>query len=101
MKQDILLVEDDRSLNRAVSLKLRREGYEVKTAFTLKQACELCRAEMPAFIICDIGLPDGSGLDLCTDLREAGHDIMFLFLTAFDTEIDISQRKRLWTLPRA
>ena len=94
MKQDILLVEDDRSLNRAVSLKLRREGYEVKTEFTLKQACELCRAEMPAFIICDIGLPDGSGLDLCTDLREAGHDIMFLFLTAFDTEIDISQRKR-------
>ena len=41
MKQDILLVEDDRSLNRAVSLKLLREGYEVKTAFTLKQACEL------------------------------------------------------------
>ena len=31
MKQDILLVEDDRSLNRAVSLKLRREGYEVRT----------------------------------------------------------------------
>ena len=51
MKQDILLVEDDRSLSRAVSLKLLREGYEVKTAFTLKQACELCRAEMPAFII--------------------------------------------------
>ena len=89
MKQDILLVEDDRSLNRAVSLKLLREGYEVKTAFTLKQACELCRAEMPAFIICDIGLPDGSGLDFCIELREAGHDIMFLFLTALDTEIDM------------
>ena len=52
---EILLVEDDSSLNRAVSLKLSREGYEVHTAATLKEAWEICCAHSIALIICDIG----------------------------------------------
>jgi DNA-binding response OmpR family regulator len=60
----ILLVEDDESLNRGVSLKLTKEGYHVETAFTLAEARKLFAAEGVDLVICDIGLPDGSGLDL-------------------------------------
>lgn len=100
-KNSILLVEDDSSLRRAVSLKLTREGYEVHTAETLKEAWEICRARSLTLIICDIGLPDGSGLDFCEKVRAFGKiqeaditksgnaDCIFLFLTAMDTETDI------------
>lgn len=98
---EILLVEDDSSLRRAVSLKLTREGYEVHTAETLKEAWEICRTRSLALIICDIGLPDGSGLDFCEKVRASGKmhekdtaengnaECVFLFLTAMDTETDI------------
>ena len=55
---EILLVEDDSSLKRAVSLKLSREGYDVHTASTLKAAWEISCAHNIALIICDIGLPE-------------------------------------------
>ena len=39
-------------------------------------------------MICDIGLPDGNGLDLCASIRQKS-DVLFLFLTALDTEVDM------------
>lgn len=100
-KNMILLVEDDSSLRRAVSLKLEREGYYVHTAKTLREAWEMCQMYSLALIICDIALPDGSGLDFCEKVRACGKmhkigtaqrenaDCMFMFLTAMDTETDI------------
>lgn len=88
MGKRILLVEDDDSLNRAVSLKLTKEGYTVQNAFSLAEAKAFYEREAPDLIICDIGLPDGSGLDFCLWVRRQ-RDTLFLFLTALDTEIDM------------
>jgi len=43
MTQEILLLEDDIGLNRSVSLKLKKEGYTVYSAYCLREAKELCR----------------------------------------------------------
>ena len=88
MNQAILLVEDDGSLNRGISLKLEKEGYTVCRAETLREARRLYQEGDFALIICDIGLPDGSGLDFCREVRRHSR-VMFLFLTAMDTEIDM------------
>lgn len=88
MTQEILLVEDDASLNRGVSLKLQKEGYIVHSADSLHKARELFEEHSISLIICDIGLPDGSGLDFCTEIRQKSN-VLFLFLTAMDTEIDM------------
>ncbi|MCM1123196.1 MAG: response regulator transcription factor [Eubacterium sp.] len=88
MTQEILFLEDDDSLNHAVSLKLKKEGYTVHSAFTIKEALALYRAFPLSLIICDVTLPDGSGLDFCTQIRRES-DILFLFLTALDTEKDM------------
>lgn len=88
MNENILLVEDEDSLNRAVSLKLSKEGYNVFSAFSIAEAKRLYSTEKFSLIVCDIGLPDGSGLDFCQWVREKSN-ILFLFLTAMDTEIDI------------
>ncbi len=85
---EILLVEDDESMNRAVSLKLSREGYTVYRAASRSEADELYRMHPVQLVICDIDLPDGNGLDFCAHVR-ADSDVMFLFLTAFGTEEDM------------
>lgn len=95
MSREILIVEDEKSLNRAVSVKLTKEGYEVHSAESIRQAWELYRENHVQLIICDIGLPDGNGLDFCMEIRdeESAHgcekNTVFLFLTAMDTEADI------------
>ena len=88
MSQEILLLEDDDSLNHSVSLKLKKEGYTVYSAFTVKEAVSIYQQKDLSLIICDITLPDGTGLDFCSRVRRES-DILFLFLTALDREDDI------------
>lgn len=88
MNTDILLLEDDESLRRAVSLKLSKEGYTVYTAEDIKTASSFYREHRMPLIICDINLPDGSGLDFCRLIRQEG-DALLLLLTAYDTEADM------------
>ena len=63
----ILLLEDDQNLNRGISLKLSREGYNVLSAFTVTEARQFFDSRHPDLIISDITLPDGSGLDFCAE----------------------------------
>lgn len=84
----ILLLEDDANLNRGISLKLRKEGYDVYSAFTVKEAEDLFSACSLDLIISDITLPDGSGLDFCAGIRKKS-SVFILFLTAMDSEIDM------------
>lgn len=88
MNNAILLIEDDDSLRRGICVKLKKEGYDVLCAETLAVANALFSANRVSLIICDIGLPDGSGLDFCREVRKESN-VMFLFLTAQDTEIDM------------
>lgn len=58
---NILLLEDDKSLNRGISFKLKKEGYKVHNAFNIKEAKYILNNEDINLIISDIGLPDGDG----------------------------------------
>lgn len=84
----ILLLEDDKSLNRGISFKLIKEGYEVYTTFTIGEAREVFNKNKIDLIISDIGLPDGSGLDFCDEIRR-NSNVYIIMLTALDQEIDI------------
>lgn len=86
--QDILLLEDDKSLNRGITFTLQKAGYSVTSAFTLAEAESCLEESRYSLIICDITLPDGSGLDLGRRIREIS-DAYFIYLTALDSEIDM------------
>ncbi|KNF08271.1 two component transcriptional regulator, winged helix family [Gottschalkia purinilytica] len=85
---NILLVEDDESLNRGISFRLTKEGFKIFTAETVNKARELFYNENIDLIIMDVGLPDGSGFELCNEIRK-NSDVLVLFLTACNQEIDI------------
>lgn len=84
---DILLIEDEESVNRGIEVTLTKEGYQVGTAGTIREAEGLINQENPEMIICDVNLPDGSGLDLIRRIRKKSMAHV-ICLTAMDTEID-------------
>jgi DNA-binding response OmpR family regulator len=81
----LLLVEDDDLLAESLAETLQDEGYSVDTATRIRVADSLMATEDYALAILDIGLPDGSGLDLLRRWREQGHRLPILALTARDT----------------
>lgn len=83
----ILIVEDDETILFALRSALGRNGYEVSAAGSLEEAKRFI--QNPAdLILLDLGLPDGEGLTLLKDFREAGGPPVII-LTARDDEADI------------
>lgn len=83
----ILLLEDDKSLNRGISFKLKKEGFEVETAFCIEEAKNIFDNNKIDLIITDIGLPDGSGFDFCEEIRKISN-VYIIMLTALDEEFN-------------
>lgn len=84
----VLLLEDEENLNRGISLKLEKEGYQVFSAIGVTEGMRLFRENTIDLIICDITLDDGNGLDFCREIRKISQ-VHFIFLTALDQEMDI------------
>lgn len=84
----ILLLEDDENLNKGINLKLGKEGYQVFSAYTIREARALLEKEEIALVISDITLPDGNGLDFGKVVRETSNALL-IYLTAMNQEIDI------------
>ena len=74
----ILLVEDDQPIMDENARRLEAEGYRVSAAATLAEGRSAVRAQAPDLAVVDILLPDGSGLDLCRELRAAAVPVLFL-----------------------
>ena len=67
---NILLVEDDESLSRGISFKLKKEGYQVLTSTSLKEARNALAACPVDLILLDVSLPDGDGFQFCQEIRK-------------------------------
>ena len=83
----ILLVEDDRDIQKINSIHLTRHGYDVVTADTLENAYEAVVKSRPDLIVLDVNLPDGSGVSFCETLRGVT-TIPIIFLTCDGQEED-------------
>ena len=84
----ILLVEDHEDTNRSLTKLLRRRGYHVQSARTLQSALDLSAREEFDVLISDLGLPDGSGIDLMQRLHSE-RPLLGIALTGFGMEDDI------------
>ena len=85
---NILLVEDDRTLAMGIEYSLKNEGFKVISAETLKGARDSYKNNEIDMILLDVTLPDGSGYDLCKEIR-AKESTPIIFLTACDEEVNI------------
>lgn len=69
MSFKIMVVEDDNLLNKSIAKILRSRGYEVFSAFSIKEAKLLFEKENPDIVLLDVMLPDGKGYDILPSFK--------------------------------
>ncbi len=80
----LLLVEDEPNLGQTLRDYLRSKKFTVELATTCAEARMKFHDMKPAIAILDIGLPDGSGIDLAREFRKDRKDCVLLFCTALN-----------------
>lgn len=81
----VLIVEDDIPLNYSLVDIVSEKGYLTYSAENYQEAMKIFISEKVDLILLDIGLPDGSGIDLCKNIRQTSQ-VPILFLTANGNE---------------
>ncbi|MEY8386526.1 response regulator transcription factor [Oscillospiraceae bacterium 38-13] len=84
----ILVVEDDLPLSAGLCYALDEDGGLTVAAYTCRKARMLLEADRFDLVILDVNLPDGSGFDLCREIKAAAPELPVIFLTANDLERD-------------
>lgn len=85
---NILLVEDNKAIVKALKYSLEQNNYQVLSAEGKEEALEILKSKKIDLIILDITLPDGNGFDLYEIIRKK-YRISTIFLTARDDKNDI------------
>jgi len=88
----ILLVEDHEDTNRSLTQLLQLRGYEVYPAYNVRSALDLAAIEEFDVLVSDIGLPDGSGIDLLRTLRSKGQ-ILGIALSGYGMDEDLRRSR--------
>lgn len=84
----ILLLEDDLSLVNGLSFALKKQGFALNTARTLREADAAWADGSYDLLVLDVSLPDGSGFAFCEKVRRTSN-VPIMFLTASDEETNI------------
>ena len=90
MLQKILIIEDEPDIRRTLEYNISRDGYNVECVASLSEARKKLDSSTFSLILLDLMLPDGSGLDLCKEIK-LQNDKPFtpiIILTAKDDEVD-------------
>jgi two-component system OmpR family response regulator len=83
-----LVVDDEPAISELVSMALRYEKFEVRTASSGRDAVAEAKEFNPDIIVLDIMLPDFDGLEVMRRIRADNADVPVLFLTAKDAVAD-------------
>jgi two-component system response regulator RegX3 len=86
-RRTILLVEDEESITTPLAEALERDGFRAEVAHTVADGLAKGKTVRPDLVLLDIGLPDGSGLDVCRELR-ASSAVPIIILSARGEEAD-------------
>lgn len=87
MQKRILIIEDDKDLAAITGDMLQNYGYEIQTAPNCEYAFDILMHEQFHLLLVDINLPDGSGFDVCRELRRVSK-VPVIFASARTSEDD-------------
>ena len=88
MTTRILVIEDDRDINALITINIKALNFEVDSVHGGEEGFNLARDGHYDLLVLDLMLPGIQGLEICSKLREKGHMIPILMLTAKKSEID-------------
>jgi len=88
MNQQVLVVDDEAPMRAALEAHFVRDGWDVITAYGVRDALEKFRREPCPLVVTDMRMPDGDGLRVMRGLRELAPQVGVIFLTAFGSVPD-------------
>lgn len=91
MKYRVLVVDDEKEIRNLIERYLRREGMEVVSAASGREALDLLRQSRYDIVVLDVMMPGMDGFSVLTEMREKGQEVPVLFLTAKGSDGDIIQ----------
>jgi DNA-binding response OmpR family regulator len=86
--ETILVVEDDRSVQKALKRLFEYEGYKVEISGDGQSALERFRVLLPNAIILDLGLPVVPGKDVCREIRRQSRSVPIIVVSALAEDAD-------------
>lgn len=87
-KARILVIDDEPAIAELIDRTLHVAGFEVRTAHSRREALAVAAELEPELALIDVMLPDGSGFELCHQLREQLPHLAVVFVTAKDSLAD-------------
>ena len=90
MSNKVLVIEDEPDIRKTLEYNFSREGYKVEGCGSIEEANTFLENPSYSIILLDLMLPDGSGLDLCKQIKSnpETNETPILILTAKDDEVD-------------
>jgi two-component system response regulator PilR (NtrC family) len=79
---NLLIVDDEASLRDFLSIVFEEEGWRVETAGSLSESRIALARNEPDLVLCDLMLPDGSGIDLLREIKTASPSVAVVMITA-------------------
>ncbi len=86
---EIIAIEDDQDILNLLEYHLQKEGYAFTGFLSTKNVEQFLEEESPALMIVDRNLPGLEGSEFVSQMRQKGHTIPVIFLTARDKEKDL------------
>jgi DNA-binding response OmpR family regulator len=87
-KTKVLVVEDEASIRKFISINLERSGFDVLEAESGEKALEMAATYKPPVMVLDVMLPGIDGFQVCSSLRKEMPDIIIIMLTARGQDVD-------------
>ena len=81
----ILVVDDEKSIREFLTILLQQEQYEVVTAASVQEGIDALTSNHPDLVMCDLKLPDGTGLEVLQHARDHQIATPFIIITAHTT----------------
>jgi len=83
--QRVLVVDDEKSIREFLTILLQQENYEVVTAASVGEGKDRLAKDRPNLVMCDLKLPDGTGLEVLQHARDQNLATPFIIITAHTT----------------
>jgi CheY-like chemotaxis protein len=87
MKQRVLVVDDDRLVADTLNLIFQANGYDSEAAYSAADGLARARTFAPGLLLCDVTMPDETGLQLAEKMQQEMPGCKLLLLTAYSSNI--------------
>jgi CheY-like chemotaxis protein len=87
MKQRVLVVDDDKLVADTLSLIFRANGFDAEACYSAAEGLERARTYDPGLLLCDVTMPETTGLELAATIDQEMPECKILMLTAYSTNL--------------